>query len=481
MRQWAVRLVGITGVTLLSACASQDAHRAEVAVCARVSDTDCAKHSIERAAGEYVEDQGPYDYLLGFVEFDDHGARVERKQLDALLRAIEGEEGDLAIVVYVHGWKHNAADTDNDVTEFRWLLRGLNAAEQASDVPPARRRKVVGVYAGWPGSSLDPGLGDSLIGAAPKQLTFWSRKEAAHRVAKGSVRDLFAAVRDIQARRNGPASGPDADRCGGDTRLVLIGHSFGGLILYDAVNQHLVESARSGLARGPDGAVAGYGNLVVLLNPALEGVAYESIQGFVDARERYPVGQPPVLVTFQSENDWPNRYAFPFGRRVSTLFQRTRSAEQARENRQTIGHIDRFRTHRLVLAEGAAAAPAAPTRAEVSPEGQRAREAQRERALDRLDATRSPSSGRLPARWERPYRAGRVVLRHERHAPDNPFWVVSTDARILSGHNGTWNDDFLLVLNELYTDLVRPADPACASSGRAARGLVSPAKPRAPT
>lgn len=483
MWQFWVGLVGLAAL-FLGACASREiAYRSQVAVYNRNGNAGVgySRHSIERAVEEEFDDKdaegklevyGPYDYLLGFVEYDDHGAPTLPGQQDALLREIEAEEVDLAIVVYVHGWKHSAADTDRDVQEFRWLLRGLSDVERG---PAGRGRKVVGIYAGWRGSSFDPGAKSTRIIRTIikpfEQLTFWTRKNAAHRVAKGSIRDLFAAVRDIQARRNDPtgaAAGPKSARRG-DTRLILIGHSFGGLIVYDAVHQHLVESARAGLARGKDELVPAYGNMVVLLNPAFEGVAYASLHDLMEARESYAGGQPPVLVTFQSENDWATGRAFPLGRRFGTLFERTRDERQADENRRTIGHIERFWTHRLSLAKGAAptprrarAKPSAeppPPRA-LSPRRQQARAVESQRALDGLDVQRNPDSKRLHRNWSLRFRENEVTLRHEHYAPNNPFWVVSTDSRILNGHNDIWNDDFLLTLNELYAHFCGPRSPS---------------------
>lgn len=497
MRQTALRLAGITGMTaLLVSCATREALRTEAEECDRLAIADCGRYSIERAKDEYVKDgksvrgplkndqnvQGPYNYLLGFVEFDDHGAQIEPKQLDNLLELIREEPGDLAIVVYVHGWKHNAADADNDVKEFRWVLRGLDAVEQAR--PEGQRRKVVGVYAGWRGASLHPAVESNpvtgQIAKAPKQLTFWTRKNAAHRVAKGSIRDLFAAVRDVQRRHNGAPVPSGAGRCG-DTRLVLIGHSFGGLIVYDAVHQHLIESARAGLRDG--GPVDSYGNMVVLLNPAFEGVAYDSIHRLAAQRGRYADGQAPVLVTFQSENDWATGNVFPIGRAVSTTFERPRTAEQRRENWQAVGHVERFQTHRLELTEGQEAAPRRVTTT-ASPESEPRpalapeRQAQRTRALD---ATRD-AAGVRPSQEKLSFRDGRVRLRHlsdSQLPPDSPFWVVSTDPNILYGHNEIWNDDFLVTLNELYTYFVQPSDAACATPPRRRAAGRSPAVPLA--
>src|SRR3954453_12716792 len=55
-----------------------------------------------------IEDHG--DYLLSVVEFDDEGWFRDRQQQNELFNRLEdiGGRQDLIIVVFAHGWKHNA-------------------------------------------------------------------------------------------------------------------------------------------------------------------------------------------------------------------------------------------------------------------------------------------------------------------------------------------------------------------------------------
>lgn len=89
-----------------------------------------------------------------------------------------------------------------------------------------------------------------------------------------------------------------------NTRLVTIGHSFGGLIVYTAISQYFIdravqteaapfarslmpERARAGQEDGEE--IAGYGDLVVVVNLAIEAMRFEPIRELMESR-RSPGG-----------------------------------------------------------------------------------------------------------------------------------------------------------------------------------------------
>ena len=105
-------------------------------------------------------------------------------------------DAGLSIVVYVHGWKHNAADTDDNLRTFRLLLADAALDEQAKQKEfglPAHR--VVGVYVAWRGRSV--ALPEPFI-----SFTFWDRKSTAQHVAEGESRVLFSRLRGFYERQN---------------------------------------------------------------------------------------------------------------------------------------------------------------------------------------------------------------------------------------------------------------------------------------
>ena len=151
---------------------------------------------------------------IAYVELTDQGWLHKRNQMTEALRLLKprGEES-LDIVVFVHGWKHSARFDDLDVTEFRRIVMPTLRSKQ-----PGTR--TVGIYVGWRGAVL--GLPSFFQG-----ITFYDRKSTADHVARGSVRELFS---HLQAIRNDQTAAP-----GRAVRLTLIGHSFGGLIVYNSI------------------------------------------------------------------------------------------------------------------------------------------------------------------------------------------------------------------------------------------------------
>lgn len=306
-------------------------------------------------------------YALHFVEFDDQGwlfpdgsdpARPDGKpsqQIDwaigDIARQLQADHKVLSFV-YVHGWKHSAAESDCDVQRFRALLRSRAAL--------FKDRKIVGIYVGWQGNTLDAPL--------LRELTFWGRKNAASHVAEGRVRELFSRIRGLRAHYNGPRGGASAqdcdwtpaahDRC--MLRTVMIGHSFGGLILYSSAAPYLMEMLSVGRdlpttgPHAPDSPrkaarARSLADLIVLLNPAFEGSRYEplhQVSRFYQP-EHY---EPPILVLLTSTADWATKNAFPIARYVNTLFQYpASSSQQSVSMRRTPGHTERHLTHELCL------------------------------------------------------------------------------------------------------------------------------------
>src|SRR5271170_6288201 len=97
---------------------------------------DCTKAVIESTA----------NYKLGFVEFDDQGCFWDTNQVKAVEEMIRTEAGigqsnnaaGIVIMVFVHGWKNNAAYDNTNVVMFRQTLAQLGSAEQVQTNHPAR-------------------------------------------------------------------------------------------------------------------------------------------------------------------------------------------------------------------------------------------------------------------------------------------------------------------------------------------------------
>ena len=149
-------------------------------------------------------------YKIAFIEFGEQGSYQDPTQLKNALDLIQNTERPL-VITYVHGWQNNVES--DDVKNFESLLARLNRASAIRDVG----FHVVGVYLGWRGKLTPmPVL---------KELSFWNRKATAERLA--SNYDCYDAIASIseEARRHGRRK----------QYTVLLGHSFGGLIVERSV------------------------------------------------------------------------------------------------------------------------------------------------------------------------------------------------------------------------------------------------------
>lgn len=288
-----------------------------------------ATHSVERHP----------EFTLGFVEFDDQGDYWSRTQVDTLRQVIADEARRSAghgvlMVVFVHGWKHNAAVCDENVACFREVLQSLYNLERLrsaeSALPP---RRIIGVYAGWRGLSVTPpGL---------KELSFWTRKNTAHRVGRGQILELLTTLEELRNRLNTAGEA--------DSKLIIVGHSFGAAATYSAISslflERLTRSNMEADVGNGDSRADGFGDLVLLVNPAFEASLYSGMHELSLAHEAYSPRQPAVLFVISSETDTATGKAFPIGRSISTVFQRTRDSEQRKALKTSLGNYAPYRTH----------------------------------------------------------------------------------------------------------------------------------------
>lgn len=458
----------------------EDGKLADPSVAAR-----CGANFAERATAP-----GEYAYTLYFAEFDDHGwpspatPRGQwENQVDGVIEQVKKKmtsnraEGDCVsavtdgrptvnLVVYVHGWQHNAAHDDDDVAEFRRLLREVAQIECLG----RRQREVVGLYIGW--RAKVPAV-DYL--SAANFVSFWTRKNAAGDIATGHVRELFARLDAVADRQNTAAREAKQAK---PIRMLLIGHSFGAHILLTSLGGSVLKNIAGTLdaPQAPDcsATLPRDADMIVLVNPAIEATRYSAL--FSAARKwESPCYFPPLLVTAASEGDWATKSLFPIGRWVSTLFETYPSGtEQMMADKVTYANHDRFVTHRL-HEQGATLNTSAvpyPRHAECAnweqaPIGKRI-ESEWKNACEFVHAHRAST----PAARE--FCSG-VVL--ERIAPWRaPVMNVTVSKALMGGHSDLYRKPFVSFLRELYMDNL--VDSAGIATSCALRGRPKPYEPK---
>lgn len=385
------------------------------------------------------------EYLLGFVEFDDQGQLRNRRQMRALIEYLSGiaEKEGVLINVFVHGWHHNAdpgsdpEDEDENIKGFKQIL-----AQLSEDQPQTNKRKVVGVYIGW--------RGDSIIIPGINNFTFWDRKNTAQEVGALGVTELLLRLEAITHHRN-------ETQTSNKSRLVVIGHSFGGAVVYSATAQillsRLIESAHDQTHEDKShghktnvetqGKVDtkhtdGFGDLVVLLNPAFEALRYAP--AFDMAQEDCKSGIAPRLAILTSETDYATGILFQVGRAFNTVFEThnelSRSdctypmtLDEGEADRNTVGHYEPLVSHSLTL-------------------------------FNHQKVSHIYNQSKTKFSWKQQTHGGQTqfgntVLRHlQKSNPQSPFLNIKVSRELMDGHNDIFDPDvrkFITSLIELST------------------------------
>ncbi len=408
----------------LIGCAENTAYRNVFKVC----DMPCGNQSEAHSLQIHNKNKDS-EYLLGFVEIDDQGQLRDREQMDALIRELyKATANNSALInVYVHGWHHNASFDDENLKGFNDLLVGVVKAEKKNN--PTKKRKVIGVYVGWRGESIDLPL--------VRYLTFWDRKNTAQEVGYLGMTELLLRLEKVVIDRN--ESKPSRKN-----RLVVIGHSFGGAVVYSATAQILLsryienhmDKHYQNIKHKPHSSQHddGFGDLIVLLNPAFEALRYSPV--FDMAQADCSAAKVPRLVILTSETDNATGKLFNWGRIFTTVFE-THSEikrndcdypltlDEGEADRNTVGHYEALLSHRLM-----------PLGNEKNP-----------------DNTLNDWNKKLV--WDKQNRnettqIGQTLLKHlGRTNPRSPYLNIQVDKALMDGHSPDLNDDIKYFLASL--------------------------------
>jgi len=406
-------------VMLLSGCAVDEIYRSKFSPCEVNNSQSC-----ETASIQLYHQNSDSEFTLGFVEIDDQGQLRSRKQLRTLLNTLYemSAQESLLINVFVHGWHHNASPNDANVRSFGKSMKRLSQVEsQLSKARNQKRRKVVGVYVGW--------RGESVTTPVINNLTFWDRKSTAQEVGLLGITELLLKLEEISNIKN---TQDEQNK----SRLVVVGHSFGGAAIYSATAQILasrfVDNQEN---KNFDSVAEGFGDLVVLLNPAFEALRYAPLYDMGQARCGYFPTQRPKLVILTSEADWATKLAFPIGRALSTVFEthadvqrsycgRNLELDEGAADRNTVGHFEPLMSHTLQPIEK----DSNYTEAKVENIG---------------NIWASQKEGHET-------KIGRTLLTHlKRTEPRNPFLNIKVDKALIANHNDVFGDEILEFLRLL--------------------------------
>ena len=262
---------------------------------------------------EGVKHHKPFHKNLRVIEYDDMGDRWETMQVVAARKLIREVAPGTPVVVFIHGWRNNAHPKCRDFLGFNSALYDL---EKTSPT-----KEIVGIYIGWRGASVDERVKPlAPVTTVPAFLSFLERRPATSRVAGVPlVSDLWKIRRDSLSK---------------ESRLILVGHSFGGRILEHVVAQSVVAyhsqrpSERAietvNLDFPDDGGASNrryreslIADLSILINPASESL---SVRQLKIALRTWPEVEPPAIINISANTDSANKIAWPIGKSIERAF-----------------------------------------------------------------------------------------------------------------------------------------------------------------
>lgn len=411
---------------------------------------------------------------VNYVEIDEQGVLHDRAAAEDALAFAGAPPSDTArmayVVVFIHGWHHDAAPGDGNVQAFHRALASVKRWRPHADVR--------GIYIGWRGSSLPVPL--------LRYLTFWERKNTSDEIGRGSLLEFL--LRLERSVKPVPAS---------NNRLVLVGHSLGASVAFNALmHLHMQRFVEGLYATTPGERFRGYGDLTVLINPAIEAMRYMPLQSAVEyyaAREQPPKldfsHEKPRLIILSSDGDLATHCTFPVARFFTTALEahnrisprKSPDAEgryvEWNMDRDTVGNFAGFRTHwplRLVTGEGESRAPAqfwecaraiagGTNRPEAQPavlEHCHTPSAAELQELLRQQSDENPDKPAPPeARAENP--AGLKVrgsyfpdsnirvVRKPSTVPNSPYIVAGVGVEVIASHSGIGSPNLICWINQL--------------------------------
>ncbi|HZS16370.1 MAG TPA: hypothetical protein VFA51_00395 [Candidatus Udaeobacter sp.] len=404
--------------------------------------------------------RGPSDgrYKFAFIEFGDQGSALDTSQRAAAINVIRQAQRPL-LFVYIHGWMNNA--NSGDVCRFEHFIDMISRLPEVTE----GNINVIGVYIAWRGKDLTvPGL---------DLLTFWNRKLAGGEVA--AQNSCLATINELALAAREP--GKKVHHC------VLMGHSFGGLVLSNTISHSILDASSTG-ARN-----ASPWDMAVAFNAADNSIGTRQLMSELEYLYRYDptrgayVGRTPgaeegavinenrpFFIVLQSENDQATGTFFPIGQNLANTvnlhyhWDRVpvpgSGGQKVSENQfqtHTPGN-DKYLVNYRVIPLGRATAPAGLATSE-----NRAFEANlRQNIRNRTFLTSEHNDGHekqfcrgseynpdetRPATGKEDWRGWEFVYSGNARVP---CWIVRVPKEIIWGHGGLWSDNSVAMFAALY-------------------------------
>ena len=274
-----------------------------------------------------------------FIEFDERGDYLDfwqhRHAYQKILSLKKGSE-PLTVVLYVHGWRHSGQS--HDVVAFNAFLKQLSAAEAQGPRP----RRVHGVYLAWRGAALKHAVpsddavaevtkayGGDILSPAWRARTnlptfvletfsYFERKSIPEHKFSGTQlsRSVFSCA--FAAKRNAA-----------DCQVLLIGHSFGGLMLERTIQNAAIGELTEAWPWGAEHVSTEVNPLpfdtILIVNSAAPSIYAKQFQSYLAAHRQamvdagVPNANTPFVFSLTSEGDLATGVTHPIANSLCFL------------------------------------------------------------------------------------------------------------------------------------------------------------------
>ena len=331
------------------------------------------------------------NYYLAFVEVDEFGEMFDHRQLDHAMALIHEAKRDsqtkaltldgrtvsthnAIVVTFIHGWKNNASDNSGNVWGFRDALADLadnmeEAQKKRGALDGEKPEPVVGIYIGWRGSVTNLGV--------VKEFTFFDRRNAAARIPGAHLTEILreiiyetkACIKPQDSTGNTEQCPKDSTEGPGTKSLaVIVGHSFGGLVLEHTLTQAVTavlldrEAVRKDRQERDEKAEKGnfikpVADLIVMVNEAAPATESKQLLDLlkrhgmqlcvdIDPKTMHCNENQPLFLSITSVGDWATGLTLPIGQGASSLFRKNfRTYPDQDPNREPIPHQRTYYLH----------------------------------------------------------------------------------------------------------------------------------------
>jgi hypothetical protein len=224
-------------------------------------------------------------YHLAFLEFGENGRfatdpehqKIHQGQLRDLQQHLSRQKQNY-LIVFVHGWRHDANRGDDDIKDLRLMAAYARSFlnQRCDELGRYCDASVTALYVGWRGASVDESYG--VVTTPATFISLFNRKPQSEQVAASVVNSLRGIWNDLSAR-NASHGALEFNK----DRMLVLGHSLGGNMLLTGLSPTIIGSIAKHM---PSETIhPPLGNLVVLLNPAAEASKWIALQNAVHQRD----------------------------------------------------------------------------------------------------------------------------------------------------------------------------------------------------